>query len=417
MTTLKAGLAAAPVMMIVMVMVSTAPASAAMRFIERDAAAADGATRHVLVRGEIADNDDLRAFERAVRHNRASAVTFDSPGGSINKAMELGRLIRRLGLDTFQTDGGRCYSACSLAFMGGVVRTAVAGSVGMHQSRIRIPDLDPDVAMARIQRLVAEKIVYLDEMGIDPGVLQLAYRAATDDMHYLTAAELRRYRLVTPRDGDEPLAAEAGPAAEEPLLPRDRPFWAIIQQQAFLHEEAAEGAPATAGEGRVFWSLSREALQDGLPPEPVIRADIEFPERGLSARLTLRRNTTDALAASHLIDILFATADDFAGEGIAAVRTPALKATEAEAGEALQAAPERITDSYYLIALDAAGEAVESNLDLLRERAWIDLPVTYASGRRALLTLEKGPIGAEVFEQAMLAWAEVEVAEVTEAVE
>ena len=44
------------------------------------------------------------------------------------------------------------------------------------------------------------------------------------------------------------------------------------------------------------------------------------------------------------------------------------------------------------------------NLTLLRNQAWIDIPVVYKSGRRALLTMEKGIPGEKVFDEALQAW-------------
>jgi hypothetical protein len=44
-------------------------------------------------------------------------------------------------------------------------------------------------------------------------------------------------------------------------------------------------------------------------------------------------------------------------------------------------------------------------LTLLRGQAWIDVPVVYKTGRRALLTMEKGIPGEKVFDEALKAWA------------
>jgi hypothetical protein len=36
---------------------------------------------------------------------------------------------------------------------------------------------------------------------------------------------------------------------------------------------------------------------------------------------------------------------------------------------------------------------VERNLELIRTRNWIDIPVRFASGRRGIIAFEKGPSG------------------------
>ena len=40
-------------------------------------------------------------------------------------------------------------------------------------------------------------------------------------------------------------------------------------------------------------------------------------------------------------------------------------------------------------------------MKLLQTRNWIDSPLTYRNGRRALLTMEKGTTGMEAFAQAI----------------
>ena len=49
-------------------------------------------------------------------------------------------------------------------------------------------------------------------------------------------------------------------------------------------------------------------------------------------------------------------------------------------------------------------ERMKANLDLLATRGWIDIPISYRNGRRALLTLDKGAAGAAVFDQVMKEW-------------
>ena len=56
-------------------------------------------------------------------------------------------------------------------------------------------------------------------------------------------------------------------------------------------------------------------------------------------------------------------------------------------------------------AVGAAEPTSQSNLSLLRERDWIDLPLVYETGQRAILTFEKGTPGDRALSQAMTAWA------------
>ena len=66
------------------------------------------------------------AFERFDELNQRSidVVVFDSPGGLILEAMQLGRYLRERGIATLVPDEALCASACPLAYAGGVAREA-----------------------------------------------------------------------------------------------------------------------------------------------------------------------------------------------------------------------------------------------------------------------------------------------------
>jgi hypothetical protein len=59
-----------------------------------------------------------------------------------------------------------------------------------------------------------------------------------------------------------------------------------------------------------------------------------------------------------------------------------------------------------MIALNDFPDAQRTNLELLRTRNWIDIPLAYRNGRRALLTLQKGPDGVKAFDEAIREWSQ-----------
>ncbi|MFP5077253.1 hypothetical protein ACLE20_08080 [Rhizobium sp. YIM 134829] len=176
-------------------------------------------------------------------------------------------------------------------------------------------------------------------------------------------------------------------------------------QKMFLYEERLGQTAPTAIEGGVAWSLKEEAPSEGQRPEPVIQAQISVPDRGLTALMTIKRNADSSLPASHTIEFVFSLPGNFEGGSIDSVQRVALKRTEQDRGDPLIAVPAKITDDFYMIALNDFPEAVTTNLDLLKNRNWIDIPLTYRNGRRALLTLEKGPAGTDAFDKALASWS------------
>ncbi|RWQ23304.1 hypothetical protein [Mesorhizobium sp.] len=173
-------------------------ATAAQAGLQFRAGQTDAGLRYIVVSGDFAYQDDLSVFETLARSNASVAVTFQSPGGNIQKAMELGRLIRRLGLNTAQFRAVECASACSLAFLGGVLRYAEPGAIGVHKSSFSgdIP-MSTEDAVSVVQQVTAETITYMIEMGVDPALLQLSLQYDSDDVRYLSKSEMAKYKVVT----------------------------------------------------------------------------------------------------------------------------------------------------------------------------------------------------------------------------
>ncbi|NTI23190.1 hypothetical protein [Rhizobium rhizogenes] len=204
--------------------------------------------------------------------------------------------------------------------------------------------------------------------------------------------------------------AATAPAAQPPAA-ADQQASATPQQTApvadgqkvFLYEERLGQTSPTAFEGTVTWSLQEGKGADGRP-EPSVQGLINVPQRGLTATITVSRNTDSSLPASHLVELAFQVPPNFEGGAIDNVQRIALKSTEQDRGDALIAVPAKVTDDVYMVALNDFPDARKTNLDLLKTRNWIDIPVVYRNGRRALLTMEKGPTGSDAFNKAIAEW-------------
>ncbi|HEV7246161.1 MAG TPA: hypothetical protein VGN93_04135 [Shinella sp.] len=151
----------------------------------------------ILIKGAFALSDDPQALTREISATGARIVTFDSDGGNVVSAIAYGRIIRSLGLSSFQLRATQCASACALAFVGGVVRHAEPGAIGVHQSSFSADTvLDGHLAVAAVQQMTAQIMTYLLEMGVDPKLLQLSLSVPPNDMRYLTAAEMGEYKVT-----------------------------------------------------------------------------------------------------------------------------------------------------------------------------------------------------------------------------
>lgn len=175
-----------------------------------------GSLTFVMVTGEFEANESLAGFTNAVSQSGAKYVTFDSSGGNVETAIELGQMIRAAGLNTFQLRFTECASACSLAFMGGVERMADPGSIGVHRASFSDEaSMSAGDAVAGIQVLTAHIITYLTEMGVDPKLLAMALSYDRSDMRYLSSSEMAELHVITSEIERVLNAAGTAPATQE----------------------------------------------------------------------------------------------------------------------------------------------------------------------------------------------------------
>ncbi|MEM9222221.1 MAG: hypothetical protein AAGB11_07465 [Pseudomonadota bacterium] len=204
------------------------------------------------------------------------------------------------------------------------------------------------------------------------------------------------------------LPPPAVPAQEEPAQEEPRTPIADVTpsgtQQAVLFEEANQaGERGPNLPGGVEWSMVSQSIGGG-DPEPVIRATAEIPEKDMKAIVTIRENLDSGLPASHLIEIEFQLAEGFSGNGVQNVPGIIMKENYEARGDALEGAAARVSAGLFWVALSVEPGDQERNLALLRDRDWMDIPILYENGRRAILTLRKGSDGFESVSSAINAW-------------
>ncbi|MEM5501715.1 hypothetical protein WNY59_08945 [Ahrensia kielensis] len=202
---------------------------------------------------------------------------------------------------------------------------------------------------------------------------------------------------------DEPQTAEDTAAADTGDATAETPA-TLVGQRAIFYEERTGTQDGTALTGATVWTVVNESPGGELPVEPAIRAETSIPELGLKMEMTIRRNGDSTFPASHIIELFFRVPENFDGRGIADVQRVTFKTNEQDAGNALIAVPAPLDQNIFLIALTDAKTAVETNVQLMTRENWIDIPMQYTNGRRALITLEKGIPGERVFKDVFAAW-------------
>ena len=190
-------------------------------------------------------------------------------------------------------------------------------------------------------------------------------------------------------------AAGAAPSAQSPPA---------VAQRVVLYEEDPNDPAGKRYAGSAIWRTETVSPGSGLAPELAVRTDIEIPERRMTVTWSLRRNTDQALPASHTIEVMFNLPADFPGGGIANVPGILMKQSEQARGTPLAGLAVKVTNGFFLIGLSAVEADMQRNVQLLKDRPWFDIPIVYTNGGRAILAMEKGPPGDRAFAEAFAAW-------------
>jgi hypothetical protein len=150
---------------------------------------------------------EFAAFVESKHIRTGAVVLLNSPGGLVSEALDLGRAIRAAGLDTeigvqkeTNNGSGECYSACTLAFLGGLNRTIPKEAIfGVHRFSSTNADLSSNEALDVGQIEMSQIAEYVAYMGVSPKFVNEMVRSPSGSINMLTQGQLRDLRVITPR--------------------------------------------------------------------------------------------------------------------------------------------------------------------------------------------------------------------------
>ncbi len=142
-------------------------------------------------------------------------VHLDSTGGDVQEAIKLGRFIRANGmstgvypihlvtkggeLDIDSSKDGECLSSCVFVLAGGLSRSVPDSGaiVGIHRPYFTEVQGSPSTADIKASRDKFNKEIreYLEEVDINPALLDDMLSVSPEKIRILTKPELERYRL------------------------------------------------------------------------------------------------------------------------------------------------------------------------------------------------------------------------------
>lgn len=158
----------------------------------------------VYVDGDFAESSPkLLSIELEKLSKRGSAirVILNSRGGNLLSGMEVGRIIRNhggsteIGVQNKSGMRGGCYSACSLAYLGGRFRyMRKEDQYGVHRFSSSIGPTSDDLDIGQV--LSAAITSYIAEMDADSRLFALMTKVGPDNIYVLSAQEIVDLRVA-----------------------------------------------------------------------------------------------------------------------------------------------------------------------------------------------------------------------------
>lgn len=215
-----------------------------------------------------------------------NTVWFASGGGDIDAAMDLGRLLRKLGVFAVIGENDRCLSACVFAFMGGE-RRSVAGRLGIHRPYFPFTQDIPDrqIRFRHLQKTLRD---YVEELDFPASLYEVMMAVPPETMQILAPAELKRFYL----EGISPSSEDAADAAAARRL--DISMFKYLQLKA----KSPACAVLVAGQGRCEAQAQEATASGGAADGP---GGVQTGDAASSGRAMGRRTgNTQGLSAAQL---------------------------------------------------------------------------------------------------------------------
>jgi hypothetical protein len=142
---------------------------------------------------------------------------------------------------------------------------------------------------------------------------------------------------------------------------------------------------------------------DGLP---IIIGRALFRFQGMAATLRIRLNEDMTLPASHILEVDFAVAKSFHGGTVAGMPGVTFKDEALEQGTPIIGASARVMANSFIFAVSETADEDDAGARQLIEHDFIDLPIIYETGMRAIVTFEKGEEATRLFRDVFAAWGD-----------
>jgi hypothetical protein len=162
----------------------------------------------VELKGEIvaASADEVAVLLSSTDTYLFRQFKIDSPGGNLDAAIAIGRMLRADRIAVIIGKGAQCVSACVMVLAGGVERRLL-GIIGIHRPYLDQPIASqlpaPDKLRSNYEQMLNVVRAYLRDMNVSERLAEDMLKIPPADVRYLSNDELVNYG-VTYLDPVEP---------------------------------------------------------------------------------------------------------------------------------------------------------------------------------------------------------------------
>src|ERR1700694_2650776 len=153
-----------------------------------------------------ADADQIAQHEADFEYFGSSPmeVVLNSPGGDVDAAMQIGRIIRRNDGTTIVSEKSKCFSSCALIYVAGVTRIVsfgfpTGGTLGLHRPYLASAPQTRKTIEREIPLMLQQLKTYLQEMDVTDVVYQEMVNTEPSDMKLYGDKQTRLrdvYRII-----------------------------------------------------------------------------------------------------------------------------------------------------------------------------------------------------------------------------
>jgi len=170
------------------------------------------------------------------------------------------------------------------------------------------------------------------------------------------------------------------------------------------YEQAVSGTSWRELAGRASWRARSENNSIG-PRWPVLTLDLRVPERGLAMTMSIRRGAGEDTAMTHLFELMFSSPRDAPNDAITEVKSIVMKQEDGSGNRVLAGLSIKAAPGLFLFGLSAEKDDAWRNAQALRALSRFDIPISFADGSSAIISVSKGASGERAFAQALADWA------------